>query len=218
MADLGNLTGSLIAKNTNFSINLPTFNYNINRSVIDDRDTLPLCYKNTQHKQLTFENIEQTAYVDKYSTVFIHDEYDNLTQVNSNLLSMNISGGTQTLYLKENINKITVLSYDFNWSSVLTADITDTDTELFINPQTTLNGNLLLNGKEYTLYNSFIKIDNEIMIVLDTTAIHTGSLIVGRAQKDTTAVAHLTGANVVKEYSNAVAVASINLNTISEPI
>lgn len=219
MADLGNFTGSLISKNTHLSVNLPTFNHNINRSVIDCRDTLPLCYKNTYHKQLTFENLEQLNYVDKYSTIFIHDDYDNLTQVNSNLFSMTDTGGAYTIYLKENINKITVLSYDFRWSSVLTADINNTDIVISIDPQTVdINGNLLLNGKAFTLYNSFIKIDNEIMRVTDVTAINVGSITVERAQKDTTAVAHLTGANVVKEYTNAVAIASINLNTLSDPI
>lgn len=217
MANLGSFTGALISKNNKYTVNQVNFQDEITSSLIDNKESLPPCfYSINYHKSINFENIELSQGFDKFTSIFIHDKDDNLIQVNSNLFSMSI-GSTFDLYFKENINKVTLLSYDFRWSSVLQADINDTNTDITVSIEPNINGYRLLNNKQFTLTGSFIKIGNEIMRVTNDNAIN-GILTVERGQKGTTSVAHLTGDSVIKEYSNAVAMASINLNTISNPL
>lgn len=218
MANLGSFTGALILKNNKYSINQVDIQDEITHSFIDNKDSLAPCFLyNNKIKALNFENIELVQGFDKFTSIFIHDKNDDLIQVNSNLFSMSVNS-TFDLYFNENINKITLLSYDFNWSSVLQADITDLDTSIVVSAEITDNGNRLLNNKSFTLQNSFIKIGNEIMRVVSDNDVINGIITVERGQKGTTAISHLTGSNVVKEYSNAVAVTNINLNTLSNPI
>jgi len=218
MADLGSFDGALIFKNNKYTVNQVDFQDEITSSLIDGKESLPPCLtQEYNHKVLNFENIESFQGFDKFTSIFIHDKDDNLIQVNSGLFSMS-TGSTFDLYFKENINKVTLLSYDFNWSSVLQADITSSDTSITVLPEATdQNGARLLNGnKSFILNSSYIKIGSEIMRVTSDIDVINGIITVERGQKGTTAVAHLTGASVIKEYSNAVAIASINLNTVTD--
>jgi len=210
MADLGSFTGALISKNNKYTINNPIFSDDKVECVIDNRKSLYPAFIDTENKCLYFNNLEEFNRVSKFTSIFIHDEKDNLIQINSNM----VKGNGANFLFNNNVNKITLLSHDFNWNSILQADIDNIETTIEVLPQILdINGYIVLGNTSFSLDSSFIKIGNEIMRIVDSSNISTGILIVERAQKQTTATSHLTNANVVKEFSNAVAVSSINMNT-----